>query len=89
MDFMNSGNSCPVSYELVTLDRTHHYYAAGQQWADPDLDHAAHLMRRVFEDAEFRTQLSERARETIRTQFSPAAAGLRYRKRLAFLGLLK
>jgi len=89
MDFMNSGNSCPVSYELVTLDRTHHYYAAGQQWADPDLDHAAHLMRRVFEDAEFRTQLSERARETIRTQFSPAAAGLRYRKRLTFLGLMK
>ena len=89
MDFMNSGNSCPIAYELVTLDRTHHYYAAGQQWAEPDIDHAAHLMRRVFEDPDFRTQISERGRETIRSQFSPAAAGLRYRKRLAFLGLMK
>jgi len=88
MDFMNSGNSCPVNYELVTLDRTYQYYAAGQQWAEPDPDHAAHLMRRVFEDADFRTQISGRGRETIRSQFSPTAAGLRYRKRLGFLGLV-
>jgi glycosyltransferase involved in cell wall biosynthesis len=89
MDFMNSGNSCPVNYELVTLDRTYQYYTAGQQWAEPDVDHAAHLMRRVFEDANFRTEISERARRTIQSQFSPAAAGQRYRKRLAFLGLMK
>jgi glycosyltransferase involved in cell wall biosynthesis len=89
MDFMNSGNSCPVSYELVTLDRTYHYYAAGQQWAEPDIDHAAHLMRRIFEDADFRAQIGERARRTIRSEFSPEVAGTRYRKRLALLGLMK
>lgn len=88
MDFMNSGNSCPVAYELVTLDRTYHYYAAGQQWAEPDLDHAAHLMRKVFEDAGYRAQIGERARATIRSQFSPEAAGWRYRKRLEFVGLV-
>ncbi len=88
MDFMNSANSCPVGYELVTLDCTYRAYDAGQQWAEPDVDHAAHLMKRVVEDAEFRTQIGERARRTIRSQFSPEAAGLRYRRRLAFLGLL-
>ena len=61
MDFMNGANSCPVGYELITLDRTSGYYHAGQQWADPDIDHAAHLMRRVFEDSAYRTQLSARA----------------------------
>ncbi len=85
---MNSGNSCPVGYEIIPLDRTYLNYAAGQQWADPDIEHAAHLMRRVYDDSTFRTQIGERARATIRTQFSPEAAGIRYRKRLAVLGLM-
>ena len=85
MDFMNSGNSCPVGYELVTLDRTYQHYQAGEQWAEPDIDHAARLMQRVVEDLTYRKQLGARARDTIRSQFSPGAAGLRYRRRLAFL----
>jgi glycosyltransferase involved in cell wall biosynthesis len=88
MDFMHTGNSCPVGFELVTLDRSYGYYQAGQQWAEPDTGHAAHLMRRVVEDAEYRARIGERARATIRSRFSPEAAGLRYRRRLEFLGLV-
>jgi glycosyltransferase involved in cell wall biosynthesis len=88
MDFMDSGNSCPVAYDLVTLLRTYGVYEAGQQWAEPDVEHAAHLMRRIVDDASHRSRVAERARETIRTRFSPAAAGARYQQRLAFLGLL-
>ncbi|HEY0723802.1 MAG TPA: hypothetical protein VGD41_07465, partial [Pyrinomonadaceae bacterium] len=87
MDFMNATNSCPVKYELVTLDRDYPPYRAGQQWADPDIDHAAYCLQRVAGDAAWRKELSERARDTIRNQFSPAAAGQRYRRRLAALGL--
>jgi glycosyltransferase involved in cell wall biosynthesis len=86
-DFMNSRNSCPVAYELITLDQTYPPYEAGQQWAEPDVDDAARFMRRVYEDAAFRTQIGERGTETIRSQFSPGAAGMRYRRRLEFLGL--
>lgn len=86
MDFMNDRNSCPVGYELVTLDRTHLDYHAGQQWAEPDVDHAAHLMRRLIDDEVSRAETGERAAETIRSNFSPAAAGRRYRRRLALLG---
>jgi glycosyltransferase involved in cell wall biosynthesis len=89
MDFMNARNSCPVDYELVTLDRSYAYYQEGQQWAEADLDHAAHLLRRIYEDAEYRTQIGNAARETIRTQFSPMAAGQRYQRRLQSLGLLE
>ena len=85
MDFMTSANSCPVAYKLVTLDRAHGPYRAGQQWAEPDVDDAARLMRRVVGDTEFRTEISTRARETIRAKFSAAAAGARYRDRLAML----
>lgn len=88
MDFMNTANSCPVGYELVTLGRSYQDYQAGQHWAEPDVDHAAQMMRRVVDDAVWRKQLGDRARHTILSQFSPKAAGLRYRRRLAFLGLL-
>ncbi|HEX3577250.1 MAG TPA: glycosyltransferase family 4 protein [Thermoanaerobaculia bacterium] len=88
MDFMNAGNSCPVAYEVVTLDHAYGPYAAGQQWAEPDVDDAARLMRRIFDDAEFRSKIGACARDTIRSQFSPAAAGRRYRERLAAVGQL-
>jgi glycosyltransferase involved in cell wall biosynthesis len=85
MDFMNSTNSCPVAYQLVTLDRAYGPYRAGQQWANPDVDDAARLMRRVVDDADFRAEIGTRARETIRSRFSPAVAGARYRERLAIV----
>jgi len=88
MDFMNSGNSCPIAYELVELDQTHGYYEKGQRWAEPDVDHAAQCMRRLVDDPSFRGAIGERARQTIRTEFSPKAAGMRYRRRLVRLGLI-
>jgi glycosyltransferase involved in cell wall biosynthesis len=49
MDFMTASNSYPVDYRLIELDRDHGPYKRGTHWADPDLDHAAELMRQVFE----------------------------------------
>lgn len=89
MEFMNASNSAPVDYELVTLDRSYHCYQAGEQWAQPDVDHAAHLLKRVLHNMEWRRRISERARHTIESQFSPVSAGTRYRQRLEYLGLMK
>lgn len=88
MDFMSSTNSCPVAYKLVTLDQTYPPYEAGQQWAEPDVDDAAQSMRRIVEDAVFRRQIGEQGRQTIRSRFSPEAAGMRYRRRLELLGMV-
>jgi glycosyltransferase involved in cell wall biosynthesis len=85
MDFMTSENSCLVAYELVMLDRTYGPYRTGQQWANPDIDDAARQMRRVVDDADFRNEIASRARDTIRTKFTPAAGGARYRDRLAIV----
>ncbi len=88
-DFMNADNSCLVDYELVTIvTNDAQPFGAGQQWAEPNLDHAARLMRRVVEDSDYRKQVSVRARHTIQTQFSAKAAGLRYVTRLNELGLM-
>ncbi len=48
-DFMNVANSYPVAYTLVELDKDYGPYQKGQRWAEPDVDHAALLMRHVFE----------------------------------------
>jgi len=86
MDFMDETNACPVRYTLVPLAEAHDHYPAGAEWAEPDVDHAAHLMRRIADDAGWRTALGVKARATIGGTFSPAAAGRRYRERVARLG---
>jgi len=85
MDFMNAGNACPVGYELVPLAEPYAGFQAGQHWAEPDVDHAAQLMRRLVDDDTWRAQISARGRDTIRTEFSAEAAGIRYHARLSAL----
>ena len=46
---MTPENSYLVDYVLGTVPADSHPYTAGSGWADPSLDHAAQLMRRVYE----------------------------------------
>src|SRR5262249_12822415 len=85
IDFMTVDNSCLVGYNLVALDRDYGQYTRGQLWADPDVEHAAWYMARLVEDGAMRRKVGSRGRATIRTWFSPAAVGRRYRSRLAVL----
>jgi glycosyltransferase involved in cell wall biosynthesis len=89
MEFQTPDNACLVDYRIVELGRDHAPYRARDHWAEPDLDHAAHFMQRVAEDASFRERLGEAARHTIRTEFDPKTVGDRYRQRLSDLGLLR
>ena len=85
VDFTTSRNSCLVDYELLTLDRDFGPYRKGSRWADPDLDQAAAYMARLVEDAVFRREIALRGQQTVSTDLSPAALGLRYRRRLALI----
>jgi glycosyltransferase involved in cell wall biosynthesis len=81
-EFLNATNGCPVRARLVTLDRNHGPYAKGQTWAEPDAGDAAEWMRRLHADRALGARLGDAARATIERDFSPAAVGLRYRRRL-------
>ena len=87
-DFMSEENSCPVRYELVHIERDAGPYRAGQIWANPDVEHAAWHMRRLVEDDELRERIAAAGQQTIRSEYSPAAVGQRYRKRLEVLARL-
>ena len=85
MDFTTDRNACLVDYQLVTLERDHGPYRAGNQWAQPDIEHAASLMTRLVEDVQYRESIAARGQSTVATEFSPKAIGTRYRRRLTHL----
>src|SRR5215204_416489 len=57
MEFMTPQNSYPVDYTLRPVGENSGPYPANGEWAEPDVGHAANLMRRVFEN---RGEASER-----------------------------
>jgi glycosyltransferase involved in cell wall biosynthesis len=85
LDFMNGGNSHLVNYELVTIGPRAAPYPAEGEWAEPDVDHAAQLMRTVFDDTSAAAGLGRRAAADIRSTHSAAAAGERMSRRLELI----
>jgi glycosyltransferase involved in cell wall biosynthesis len=63
--FMDADNSYLVRYTLGTVPEGCDPYPQGVEWAEPDLDHAAELMRRVYERPDEAGVLGERGREAI------------------------
>jgi hypothetical protein len=84
MEFMNSANSHLVKFKLTEIDRDYGPYRGGF-WAEPDLDHAAELMRRVFKDRAAARDLGRNARLDILKTLSEARTGTRMHDRLLTL----
>lgn len=81
--FMNADNSLLVDYRLVKLGRPIPPYDADLEWAEPSEEHAAELMRRLYDDPMFARELGERAKEDAGERLSVVAAGRRIAARLA------
>jgi glycosyltransferase involved in cell wall biosynthesis len=72
LDFMNEGNSALVSCSLVPVrDPDGAFDACDQEWAEPDIDHAADWLRRLADNADLRAKLSAAAAADIHAQLSP------------------
>ena len=84
-DFMTRSNSFPVEYRLIELDDDYGPYAAGQVWADPDLDDAAAAMRALHEEPGEATLRGERARADILAKYAPAVVAKAVADRLALI----
>jgi SAM-dependent methyltransferase len=75
MEFMTPQNSYPVDYTLRPVGENSGPYPATGEWAEPDVGHAASLMRRVFEDQQEAGARGRRASEDIRRNHSAETAG--------------
>ncbi len=85
LDFMSAANSHLVDYELTEVGPEGEHYPARGIWAEPSLEHAAHLMRAVWLDRDGAAQLGARARRDVETQLHPEAVGAIARRRLRHL----
>src|SRR5919108_843519 len=68
--FMDAESGYLVPYTLTTLEERVGPYPAGTVWADPDLDEAARLMRRVFENRDEAQERGGRGRAAVTERLS-------------------
>jgi glycosyltransferase involved in cell wall biosynthesis len=88
LDFMTPANSFLVRYDLAELERDYGPYKKGSVWADPDLDHAAELMRFVYERRKAAKEVGRKAQEDVRRTLSPGVVGGRIKERLLQIAAL-
>lgn len=82
-DFMNPSNAGTVNFRLVKVGQDFGPYKAHQLWAEPDIEHAAFLMRMMVRDGNWRQHIAASGQAAIRTHFSPQVTGNAIRDRLA------
>ncbi len=74
-DFMDHRCAAMVDAELVHVTNGQGIYPETAVWAEPDLDQAAALLRRLAFEPDFRARLVERARRRIADQPTAAQFG--------------
>ncbi len=84
-EFMRQDNSLPVNYELIPIEQSIGVYERGQIWANPDIEHAAQLMRKVADDRELCQRIGLAAQQSIHTELSPLRIGKMQQERLNFI----
>ena len=82
MEFMNDRNSFLVKYKLSELTKDIGPYAKGNVWAEPDKEHAAELMRFVFENPSSSQVTALRAKKDIQSGMTVGVAGAEMKNRL-------
>jgi len=85
LEFMDAENGCMVDYELVEVRETSGPYKKGQQWAEPDHEHAARWMKKIVGDPALRMKIALKGKARIMNDFSPLKIGKAYEKRLRAL----
>jgi glycosyltransferase involved in cell wall biosynthesis len=85
-EFMRESNSYPVAWTMTPVGKGVEHYPAAARWAEPDIDHAARLLRRIREDPDDARLRTDRARADVRALLAPEVVGARMYDRLEKLG---
>jgi glycosyltransferase involved in cell wall biosynthesis len=85
LEFMNATNSLLVDFTMTELGEDAGSYERGSRWAEPSLEHAANLMRWVYEHRAEAQALGARAAADIRRTLDPAAAAAQISQRIRAL----
>jgi glycosyltransferase involved in cell wall biosynthesis len=82
IDYMDESNGYLVKYQKIQIKKNLGPYPRGEIWAEPCIEHAAHLMRHIYQNREEAKQKGLNAMRTMQTHYSEEAIGCRIRERL-------
>jgi glycosyltransferase involved in cell wall biosynthesis len=85
LTFMHDDDTLLVRSHEVAIGEGRFPYPADGRWAEPDLDHAAELMRHVVDDPVAARRRATAARDRVLTEFDVAKTGTWIRDRLALV----
>jgi glycosyltransferase involved in cell wall biosynthesis len=89
MDFTTVHNAYLVDYQPRAVGPDNPPYNPEGTWAEPSIDHAAELMRHVWEHQDEARARGARAQADVRLLLSPEAVGARARARLERIAALR
>jgi glycosyltransferase involved in cell wall biosynthesis len=84
-DFLTGSNGFPVRYTLVQLEHDYGPYQADNVWAQPDVEHAASLMRYVLDHPDESGCRAQQAMYDIEAMYGAQAIATRITQRLDHL----
>lgn len=82
LDFMNVNNSYLVKYKMIKHEVDLSVLPKNNYWSDPCVEHAASLMKYVFENQDEAKKIGEQAQKDIHKYFSLDFIGEKMKKRL-------
>ena len=84
-DFVTPDTGYPVPYSLVGVGHDAWPYQAEAEWADPDVERAAELMRELYADPAEARRRAERGQRLLLERHSPQTAGAQMVERLQLI----
>lgn len=83
LDFMNEKNSCLIPFKLIKVKKNEYpYYKKGSVWAEPDLNEAIKLMKKLYENKEYREILRKNGKEYMDKYHSFEYIAQNYQKQI-------
>ena len=74
-----------MKYKLTGIKEDVGPYKKNNFWAEPDVDHAAELMRYIYENRDLARKVGNKASEDIRRNFSPLTVGKGIKNRVSYI----
>ena len=85
LQFMNAENSFLVDYTMSAINATNTNYDSNTVWSDPNIEHAAKLMKLVKENGESVQKTALKGQETIQTDLSEDRIGVLLKDRIGVI----
>jgi glycosyltransferase involved in cell wall biosynthesis len=82
IEFMNDTNSYLVAWSPARVGDQVEHYPPGASWAEPDIEHAARLLRDVHGDPDEARRRGQQGREDVLALLAPEVIGGQMRRRM-------